>query len=971
MLKCHRVLTCTVAFLLLFAGIAGAAVESLSVQVPIGEYSVKQVANGDRLYLEDFGRLLVAGKPKLPSKIFAIAIPPGARLIDVTYTTGAGIELPGAYDIEPTPLPRVIGEEDPAIYAAELARYEANHDAVYGSAALYPEQPVVLERTAGYRGYNLVDVRVTPFAYQPKSGKVTFYPDITVNLTYDTNAGGRVIGDNLVRTEQVAERLVLNYDQAASWKLSLIGTRGLHDFVIITLQTLVDAVQPLVDWENAKGRTVEVVTTDWISNNYSGYDLAAKMRAFLRDKYPAEQWGIEDVLLVGDYDDVPMRRCAQNLGYGSPETDFYYAELSLPDSESWDDDGDHQYGENGDDIDFYAEVNVGRIPYSNAATVTSICDKSEAYEQNTDPSFKKNMLLLGGYFWADTDNAELMEFKTDPTLHEWMADWTLTRMYEQNSGYYSSFPCDQELLHSNVMNVWPNGTFAFVNWAGHGSPYSSHILGLGAPAFIESSDCSSLNDDYPAIIFADACSNSDTDDPNIGRAMLGQGAVGFVGATKVALGCPGWSDANDGSSQSLDYYFTTAVTSGNYSQGGALQYALQQMYSLGLWDYNKYETFEWGALWGNPDLWMTTTTQAMEIEMIGTPPECIAPESTCVMQAQLSVGSDSYVDGSAKLRYRLQGGRYETVVMDDLGGGAFEAILPAALCEDTFEYYFTAIGVNTGAVYCPLTAPTTPYITLVGELAPQFVDDFELNLGWTTASDPTLLDGYWERGTPIGGGDRGDPPSDFDGSGQCYLTGNQDGDSDVDGGATSLISPVFSMSAGDGVISYARWYSNSSGANPYSDQLQVYISNSGGNYWTLVETVGPVLNASGGWHQHSFWVGDYVTPTAQMRLKVVASDDGSDATVEAAFDDFKVTVFECIGPYMCGDADRDQLINVADAVHVINYIFNEGPAPLPMPAGDVNCDGSVNIIDAVYLIAYIFGGGPAPADPNGDGVPDC
>ncbi|MFH2055677.1 MAG: C25 family cysteine peptidase [bacterium] len=971
MLMRHSVLTCTVAFVLFFAGIAGAAVESLSVPVPIGEYTIKQVADGDRLYLEDFGRLLVAGKPKLPSKIFAVAIPPGARLIDLSFTTGAGIELPGTYNLEPTPLPRVIGDEDPGIYAAELARYEANYRAVYDSDDAYPQQPVVLERTAGYRSYNLVDVRVTPFAYQPKSGRVTFYPDITINLTYDTNADSRVIGDNLESTEQIAKRLVLNYEQASTWQPLLGPTRGLHDLVIITLESLVDAVQPLVDWETAKGRNVEVVTTNWIGSNYTGYDLAAKMRAFLRDKFPAEQWGIEDVLLVGDYDDVPMRRCAQDLGYGQPETDFYFAELSLPDSESWDDDGDHQYGENGDDIDFYAEVNVGRIPYSAVATVTSICEKSVAFEQNTDPAFKKNILLLGGYFWADTDNAVMMEYKTNPAMHEWMADWTMTRLYEQNSGYYSNYPCDYPLLQSNVMTVWPNGTFAFVNWAGHGSPYSAHIAGLGAPAFIESSDCPSLNDDYPAIIFADACSNSDTDDPNIGRAMLGQGGVGFVGATKVALGCPGWQDHLDGSSQSLDYFFTTAVTSGEYTQGAALQYALQQMYSLGLWDYDKYETFEWGALWGSPNLCMTTTTQAMQIEMIGTPPECIMPESTCVMQAQIILGSDTYLDGSAKLRYRLDGGRYETVLMSDLGGNLFEAVLPAALCEDTFEFYFSANGENSGTVYSPITGPSTPYASLVGELAPQFVDHFELDQGWMVQSDPTLMDGAWERGIPVGGGDRGDPAADFDGSGQCYLTCNQDGDSDVDGGATSLLSPVFSMATGDGVISYARWYSNSSGSNPYSDALQVYISNSGGTYWTLVETVGPVLQASGGWFEHSFWVGDFLTPTSQMRLKVVASDAGSDATVEAAFDDFKVTLFQCIGPYICGDADSDEIINIADVVHVVSYIFAGGPPPLPMPSGDVNCDGTVNVVDAVYLVAYIFGGGPAPADPNGDGVQDC
>ncbi len=67
--------------------------------------------------------------------------------------------------------------------------------------------------------------------------------------------------------------------------------------------------------------------------------------------------------------------------------------------------------------------------------------------------------------------------------------------------------------------------------------------------------------------------------------------------------------------------------------------------------------------------------------------------------------------------------------------------------------------------------------------------------------------------------------------------------------------------------------------------------------------------------------------------------------------------------YVCGDADSDQAVNVADAVYLINYIFKGGPAPDPLDAGDANCDGAVNVADAVYLINYIFKGGPEPCCP--------
>jgi hypothetical protein len=572
----------------------------ITVTIPVGRYEIKDTQQGQKIMVENFGRLLVPGKPNLPSKIFAIAIPPGAEVAEVTFDTREGIILPGIYRISPAPLPRVIGQEDPLLYEQDKKMYEENYNSVYKSDDPYPQNMVEFVGPAGYRKYNLVDVRVTPFTYRPLSGQLTYYPEVTVHVSYtipEDFSIENIMMDNLSRTERIAREFIFNYDQAESWypKDMNIG-KGLHDFVIITLDALTSSVTPLVDWETSKGRTVEVVTTSWINSNYTGYDLAEKMRNFLMDKYPSSVWGIEDVLLVGNYSDVPMRLCWQDVGYGKPKTDFYYAELSKPDNQSWDANANHRWGENSDPIDFYNEVNVGRIPWSTGADVLHICEKSVAYEQNEDPTFKKNILLLGAYFWDDTDNAVLMEAKVNQL---WMIDWTKTRMYEQG---HSSYPMNYNLTYNNVRSVWSSGKFAFVDWAGHGSEYASYILYSTGEAFVSTSTCPNLNDNYPSIVFADACSNSDADYLNLGQAMLKQGAVGFVGATKVAYGMGGWNDPLDGSSQSLDYYFTTSVTSGNYTQGKALQWALRQMYARGLWYYVKYEMFEWGALWGNPDL---------------------------------------------------------------------------------------------------------------------------------------------------------------------------------------------------------------------------------------------------------------------------------------------------------------------------------------------------------------------------------
>ncbi len=69
----------------------------------------------------------------------------------------------------------------------------------------------------------------------------------------------------------------------------------------------------------------------------------------------------------------------------------------------------------------------------------------------------------------------------------------------------------------------------------------------------------------------------------------------------------------------------------------------------------------------------------------------------------------------------------------------------------------------------------------------------------------------------------------------------------------------------------------------------------------------------------------------------------------------------CTSTYICGDANADGIVNITDAVHLVNYVFVEGSLwPSPPIAGDANCDNLTNITDVVYLIAYIFDDGPLP-----------
>ena len=56
-------------------------------------------------------------------------------------------------------------------------------------------------------------------------------------------------------------------------------------------------------------------------------------------------------------------------------------------------------------------------------------------------------------------------------------------------------------------------------------------------------------------------------------------------------------------------------------------------------------------------------------------------------------------------------------------------------------------------------------------------------------------------------------------------------------------------------------------------------------------------------------------------------------------------------------------LDVSDLVYLIQYLFSNGPDPIPyVDQGDVNGNRVVNIADVVYMLNYVFENGPPPID---------
>lgn len=208
---------------------------------------------------------------------------------------------------------------------------------------------------------------------------------------------------------------------------------------------------------------------------------------------------------------------------------------------------------------------------------------------------------------------------------------------------------------------------------------------------------------------------------------------------------------------------------------------------------------------------------------------------------------------------------------------------------------------TTLAFQVHLSAPTGYATDLSYELSVgAWVDDAEGDRGWSfSAADDNASSGRWVRGEPVGttyNSQQCQPEYDHtaDPAQNCFVTGNGSvggaaGEADVDGGKTTLLSPVFDLgTAVSATVEYWRWYTNSLGNNPGQDYWDVDVTSDGTNWVSLEHT----LESANAWTRYSYDLGAFVPLTNQTRLRFVARDDSPGSLVEAAIDDFSLTAIK-------------------------------------------------------------------------------
>lgn len=244
--------------------------------------------------------------------------------------------------------------------------------------------------------------------------------------------------------------------------------------------------------------------------------------------------------------------------------------------------------------------------------------------------------------------------------------------------------------------------------------------------------------------------------------------------------------------------------------------------------------------------------------------------------------------------YRTNFGPFQSLPLIPQGNDEYLAQIPGQPVSTRVDYYVYARDVVDYESMDPERAPGDT--THVFHVAPvfSFQDDMETVGDWTVGEpDDDAMTGIWERVDPNATyeGDILVQPEDdhtADPGSQCYITGQSSpgagqGENDVDGGKTTLLSPVFDITGFQTIgLSYYRWYTNDTGYSPSEDYWRVEVTDDGSNWQSLENT--NVSDRS--WVYQEFDLDAYIDPTTQVQVRFVAEDVGGGSIVEAGVDDF-------------------------------------------------------------------------------------
>ena len=327
------------------------------------------------------------------------------------------------------------------------------------------------------RGVEILVVNLYPVHYRAQYSRILSLDSMVLNVSLAPEAGalgdGSVIdyrpdaidplGDEVDNPGALASYAQIAQPLGGAPLSSLVDPADSYDYLIITSDTFVGAtadytLEDFVTHKESLGFAVNTVTVEDIYANYTGDDTPEQVRNFIIDAYNG--WEVDYVLLGGDSTVIPVRQLwVSGISPDNIDSDFYYQCLDG----DFDADADGMYGEYGqDDVDFYAEVYVGRAAFDNVTRMSNWVYKTITYENTLHDDFRYQAEMVGEWLASGAGVTEYAKESLEE-LRTWYFD------LDPDFNVDTLYAKDQSWSSGTIINHINTDQYAIFNHIGHGN----------------------------------------------------------------------------------------------------------------------------------------------------------------------------------------------------------------------------------------------------------------------------------------------------------------------------------------------------------------------------------------------------------------------------------------------------------------------------------------------------------------------
>jgi hypothetical protein len=400
----------------------------------------------DRINLRDGFCAGKPGEPNIPSKGAYILLPPNSKVEDIQVLAKNQISMGRDYNIEP------ISEPIPISNPIQSVKIKKDSK-IYNKNSFYPGKTYTYVGVYSFKGYNILVLQLHPVQYNPVSGELLYYDDfeLTIKIFPDEKESlfrGLTKDKMEVMNKVDNPEIAYLYGKDMNQKFESFES---YDLMILTTDELESGFTQLKNAHNSKGLKTVIKTLSDV-----GSSEPDDIREYIKDAY--FNWGLNYVLLGGDIDIVPAKILwvfgldEETTPYDTEmPSDLYYSCLDGPfnfdEDDKW---GEPTDGEDGGDVDLYADVHVGRACVDDMEDVENFVSKTVAYlEKDPNDEYLKKVCFVG-------------EYMGDHGIATWGGNY-LDQMIDicSDDGYETvGFPSDEYTIYKLydrdwVDNYWP------------------------------------------------------------------------------------------------------------------------------------------------------------------------------------------------------------------------------------------------------------------------------------------------------------------------------------------------------------------------------------------------------------------------------------------------------------------------------------------------------------------------------------